>query len=130
MKNNLKQIIFALIVLIVIGGAAFYIMNTKAPEIVKEAIPPYAYDGSEDAVVIDNGQLKMTMDPKTTEFSIEVEDSGKIWYSNPQDAVNDAMALDDQKSYLQSPLIMSYSITQGLETTYNSYAFSAQKRYL
>ncbi len=126
MKNNLKQIIFALIVLIVIGGAAFYIMNTKAPEIVKEAIPPYAYDGSEDAVVIDNGQLKMTMDPKTTEFSIEVEDSGKIWYSNPQDAVNDAMALDDQKSYLQSPLIMSYSITQGLETTYNSYAFSAQ----
>ncbi|SHN57586.1 hypothetical protein SAMN02745247_01745 [Butyrivibrio hungatei DSM 14810] len=134
MKKELKQklikglikLIPSLIIFLIIVGAIFYVVNTKAPEESKEAIPPYAYGGGEDTITIDNGQLKLSMDPKTTEFSIEVKDSGKVWYSNPLDAAEDEKALDDQKAYLQSPLIMSYSITQGLETTYNSYAFSAQ----
>ncbi|MCR4756856.1 MAG: hypothetical protein K5792_03555 [Butyrivibrio sp.] len=134
MKKELKQklikglikLIPSLIIFLIIVGAIFYVVNTKAPEESKEAIPPYAYGGGEDTITVDNGQLKLSMDPKTTEFSIEVKDSGKVWYSNPQGAAEDEKALDDQKSYLQSPLIMSYSITQGLETTYNSYAFSAQ----
>lgn len=134
LKKELKQklikglikLIPSLIICLVIVGAFFYVVNTKAPEESKEAIPPYAYGGGEDTITVDNGQLKLSMDPKTTEFSIEVKDSGKVWYSNPQGAAEDEKALDDQKAYLQSPLIMSYSITQGLETTYNSYAFSAQ----
>lgn len=134
LKKELKQklikglikLIPSLIIFLIIVGAIFYVVNTKAPEESKEAIPPYAYGGGEDTITIDNGQLKLSMDPKTTEFSIEVKDSGKVWYSNPLDAAEDEKALDDQKAYLQSPLIMSYSITQGLETTYNSYAFSAQ----
>ncbi len=134
LKKELKQklikglirLIPSLIIFLIIVGAIFYVVNTKAPEESKEAIPPYAYGGGEDTITIDNGQLKLSMDPKTTEFSIEVKDSGKVWYSNPQGAAEDEKALDDQKAYLQSPLIMSYSITQGLETTYNSYAFSAQ----
>ncbi len=116
----------SIIILLIIVAGALYIINTKAPVEQKEAIPPYAYEGGEEPVVVDNGQLKLTMDPKTTEFQIEVKDSGKVWYSNPQGAAEDALALEDQKAFLQSPLIMSYSITQGLETTYNSFAFSAQ----
>ena len=133
-QNELQQKILkgflnllpSIIVLLIIVGAALYVINTKAPTETKEPIPPYAYEGGDEPVVVDNGQLKLTMDPKTTEFSIEVKDSGKVWYSNPQGAAEDAGALDDQKNYLQSPLVMSYSITQGLETTYNSFAFSAQ----
>ncbi len=116
----------SIIVLLIIVGAALYVINTKAPTEVKEPIPPYAFDGNDKPVVIDNGQLKLTMDPATTEFTVEVKDSGKVWYSNPKDAAEDTAALDDQKNYLQSPFILSYSITQGLETTYNSFAFSAQ----
>ncbi|WP_026662008.1 DUF5696 domain-containing protein [Butyrivibrio proteoclasticus] len=116
----------SIIVLLIIVGAALYVINTKAPTEVKEPIPPYAFDGTDKPVVIDNGQLKLTMDPATTEFTVEVKDSGKVWYSNPKDAAEDTAALDDQKNYLQSPFILSYSITQGLETTYNSFAFSAQ----
>ncbi|WP_092324495.1 DUF5696 domain-containing protein [Butyrivibrio sp. YAB3001] len=115
----------SIIIFLIIAGAAIYVINTKAPTEEKEAIAPYAYEGGEDPIVVDNGQLKLTMDPKTTEFSLEVKDSGKVWYSNPQNAAEDTAALDDQKNFLQSPLVMSYSITQGLETTYNSYAFSA-----
>ncbi len=134
MKKELKEKLIkglirflpSLILLLIILVVSIYVINTKAPEEAKEAIPPYAYAGGEEAVVIDNGQLKLTMDPLTTEFALEVKDSGKVWYSNPKDAAEDETALDDQKAFLQSPLIMSYSITQGLETTYNSYAFSAQ----
>ena len=128
-QNILQQflkLLPSIILVLIIAGGAFYIINTKAPTEVKEAVQPYAYEGGEDDVVIDNGQLKLTMDPLTTEFSLEVKDSGKVWYSNPLGAAEDAAALDDQKLFLQSPLVMSYSITQGLETTYNSFGFSAQ----
>ena len=123
--SGIVKFIPSLIILLVILAGIIFIVNTKAPTEEKEIIEPYAYEGSEDDVVIDNGQLKLTMDPKTTEFSVEVKDSGKIWYSNPQGAAEDTAALEDQKLFLQSPLVMSYSITQGLETTYNSYGFSA-----
>ena len=124
--KGLKPLIPSIIIVLIIVVAAAYVINTKAPVEEKEAIPPYAYEGGEEPVVVDNGQLKLTMDPKTTEFSIEVKDSGKVWYSNPQNAAEDPAALEDQKNFLQSPLLMSYSITQGLETTYNSFAYSAQ----
>nr|MCR4903509.1 hypothetical protein [Butyrivibrio sp.] len=134
MKKELKQklikglvkLIPSLIIVALILGVTLYVVNTKAPVDEKEVIPPYAFDGAEEPVVIDNGDLTMTMDPATTEFSIEVNDSGKVWYSNPQNVLEDTLALEDQKALLQSTLVMSYSITQGLETTYNSYSFSAQ----
>ncbi len=122
----IKPLIPSIIIVAIIAVAAVYVINTKAPTEEKEPIPPYAYEGGDEPVVVDNGQLKLTMDPLTTEFSIEVKDSGKVWYSNPQGAAEDPAALEDQKSFLQSPLIMSYSITQGLETTYNSFGYSAQ----
>ncbi len=123
--SGFLKLLPSIIILLLLIGGVIYVVSTKAPTEVKEAIPPYAYEGGEEPVVVDNGQLKLTMDPKTTEFSIEVKDSGKVWYSNPQGAAEDALALEDQKAFLQSPFIMSYSITQGLETTYNSYGFSA-----
>ena len=124
--EGLVKFLPSIIILLIIVVGVLYIINTKATTETVEPVQPYAFDGNDKEVVIDNGQLKLTMDPLTTEFSLEVKDSGKVWYSNPQDAAEDTAALDDQKLFLQSPLVMSYSITQGLETTYNSYGFSAQ----
>ena len=109
--SGFLKLLPSIIILLLLIGGVIYVVSTKAPTEVKEAIPPYAYEGGEEPVVVDNGQLKLTMDPKTTEFSIEVKDSGKVWYSNPQGAAEDALALEDQKAFLQSPFIMSYSIT-------------------
>ena len=120
--KHLPSIILALIIVI----AAVVIVNYKPAVEEKEAVKPYTFEGDDKPVVVDNGELKLTMDPLTTEFTLEVKDSGKVWYSNPKDAAEDAIALEDQKAFLQSPLIMSYSITQGLETTYNSFGYSAQ----
>ncbi|WP_026653062.1 DUF5696 domain-containing protein [Butyrivibrio proteoclasticus] len=116
----------ALVLLAIVIVGVLVIVNIKPPVEDEEGFAPYAYAGGEDPVVIDNGKLKLTMDPLTTEFTIEVKDSGKIWYSNPQNVEDDTVALTDEKSLLQSTLVMSYSITQGLETTYNSYQYSVQ----
>ena len=124
--KGVKPLIPSIILALIIIGAILFVVNTKDTVEVKEAIQPYAYDGGEEPVVIDNGQLKLTMDPQTTAFSVEVKDSGKVWYSNPEGAADDVKALDDQKNLLQSPLLMSYSITQGLETTYNTFDYSTK----
>jgi len=120
--SQLPKIILALVIL----AGVLLVINYKNPEEKKEAIAPYAYSGSEEQTVIENDELKLVMDNATTEFSIEVKDSGKIWYSNPQDANEDPVALQDEKALLQSPLVMSYAVTTGLETTYNSFGYSAQ----
>jgi len=133
-KNELSQKILkavlkrlpSIILVLIIVVIAVVVMNYKTPEEKQEAVAPYSFEGDDKPVVVDNGELKMVMDPKTTEFSLEVKDSGKVWYSNPKDADKDTKALEDQKDLLQSTLVMSYSVTQGLETTYNSYAFSAK----
>jgi hypothetical protein len=116
----LPSIILVLIILI----GALVIINIKPPVEEAEVIEPYTFEGDDKPIVVDNGELKLTMDPLTTTFSIEVKDSGKVWYSNPLNAAEDPLALEDQKAFLQSPFIMSYSITQGLETTYSTAGFS------
>ena len=118
--EHLPSIILALIIVV----AVIFVINYKPATEEKEVVQPYTFEGDDQAVVIDNGQLKLTMDPLTTAFELEVKESGKVWRSNPENVADDAMALEDQKAFLQSPLVMSYSITQGLETTYSSYGFS------
>ena len=118
--EHLPSIILALIIV----AAVIFVINYKPATEEKEVVQPYTFEGDDQAVVIDNGQLKLTMDPLTTAFELEVKESGKVWRSNPENVADDAMALEDQKAFLQSPLVMSYSITQGLETTYSSYGFS------
>ncbi len=115
-----------IIILLVILFGVIYVVNFNTGEGEKEAIKPYTYEGEGDETVVENDELKLVMDNKTTAFSIEVKDTGKVWYSNPQNAAEDAIALPDEKALLQSPLIMSYSVTAGLETTYNSFTYSTQ----
>ena len=68
------------------------------------------------------------MDPVTTQFTLTVKETGKVWKSNPDNAANDAIALPEEKANLQSPLIMSYSVVTGLETTYNTFAYSTSNQ--
>ncbi len=129
MKNEkirqvIKSLIGPVIICVLILVAVLFIINHKNASDTEEAIAPYSYDGGEDTVVIENDKLKLEMDPLTTQFSVTVKETGKVWKSNPDNAANDAIALPEEKANLQSPLIMSYSVVTGLETTYNTYAYS------
>lgn len=122
-KSLIGPVILCAIILI----GVFVVINYKGTEETTEAIRINAYDGSETPVVMENDNLKFVLDPTTTQFSIEVKDTGKIWYSNPVDAANDTIALASEKGRIQSTLTMTYSNQAGLETVYNNYDYSISK---
>lgn len=122
-KDKLKGLAIPLIITAAIVVAIFVIVNMRGETEQAEAIRPYAYDGSEQTIVVENDKLKLTMDPTTTQFTLEVKETGKIWYSNPPDADADPVAVASYKGRLQSTLLMTYCIASGLQTTYDSYTY-------
>ena len=123
-KEFLKSLIFPTILCLLILTGVYIIINYQNATDVEEVIPPYAYDGSEDAIILENDALKLTMDPTTTQFDLLVKETGKVWKSNPEGAENDSLALPEEKGKLQSTLVMSYNTENGLETTYDSFSYS------
>lgn len=123
-KDTLKSLIFPLILFAIIAIAIVVVMNYTNSEEEEEILAIEKYMGDEKPIVIENDKLKFTMDPMTTQFNVEVKESGKVWYSNPDGGASDSIALPDEKNKLQSTLIMSFMTETGLETTYNSYAYS------
>ena len=109
-----------------IAGGIYAAVRLQPGEAAEEPIQINSYTGDGKPVVMENDELLFTMDPKTTQFSVEVKDTGKVWYSNPQKAAQDPLALTDEKARLQSTLLMSYSVETGLEVTYNTNAFSIE----
>lgn len=125
-RETLQSMIFPTVLCLVILAGVFTIVNYQNKEEVEEVIEIHAYAGDDKEIVMENDALKFVMDPVTTQFSIEVKDSHKIWYSNPEGAQEDSLALSEEKNRLQSPLLMSYAVETGLETSYNSFAQSTQ----
>ena len=122
--RQLKSLIFPAILCAIIVIGIVVVMNYQNT-VEKDAIVRInGYEGSDESMVMENDRLKFTMDPTTTQFSLEVKDTGKVWYSNPQDAGNDTLALAAEKTKLQSTLLMSYSVISGLESQYDNYEYS------
>lgn len=121
--GRLKDLAVPVIITAVILVAVIAIINFKGTTEQTEGMTVYSYDGSEDAVMLENDKLKLTMDPTTTQFTLEVKETGKVWYSNPPRADADPVAVASYKGRLQSTLLMTYSIATGLQTTYDSYTY-------
>ncbi|MCR4989344.1 MAG: hypothetical protein K6A38_00565 [Lachnospiraceae bacterium] len=123
-KETLKSLIFPVVLSTIILVGVFVVINYQnAPE-EEEIIEIHAYAGDDKDIVLENDALKLTMDPSSTQFSVEVKSSHKIWYSNPEGSENDSAALAEEKNKLQSPLLLSYAVETGLETSFNAYAQS------
>lgn len=119
--SKLKSLIFPLVICAVIGVGIFVVLTWKPKEEAEFVIRPRGYEGTEDPIILENDSLKLTMDPLTTQFTLEVKDTGKVWYSNPQGAENDAIAKGLEKTSLQSTLLMSYCVSGGMEVQFNNY---------
>ncbi len=122
--RQMKSLIVPVILCIIILGGIYFVMHYQNATEKEEIVRINGYEGSDESVVMENDRLKFVMDPITTQFSLEVKDTGKVWYSNPQDAHNDTMALAAEKNKLQSTLLMSYSVVSGLESQYDNYEYS------
>ena len=106
-KDFLKSLIFPIVVCLIIVGllvVAKKVTDSKNAE--EESILPEFYTGEETELVLENDKLKFVLDPVTTQFTVEKKSTGKIWYSNPQDADTDAIALTAEKGRLKSTVIM------------------------
>ena len=124
LRSTLKSLLFPLILLGIIAGGILLVLNYKnAPE-EEEAIRIHGFEGDKTPIVMENDDLLFTMDPANTQFTLEVKSSGKVWKSNPEGVSADTLALSEEKSRLESTLLMSYSIVSGLEVSFNTDAFS------
>ena len=123
LAGKLKSMAVPVIITAVILVAIYAIVNFKGTTEQSEGMTIYSYDGAEEPVILENDKLKLTMDPLTTQFTLEVKETGKVWYSNPPEAESDPVAVASYKGRLQSTLLMTYSIATGLQTTYDSFTY-------
>jgi hypothetical protein len=124
LKKNVKSLLvpvfFFMVILAVILVVAFY----KEEEEIEEITKINEYDGKEKEIVLENDKLKFVMDSSTTQFLVTVKSTGQTWYSNPQDADKDSIALAADIENLKSTLLLTYSTINGVDTLYNNYKYS------
>ncbi|MDE6675019.1 MAG: hypothetical protein K2K19_09460 [Acetatifactor sp.] len=123
----LKGLIAPGIIALVILAAVLIILNYHNAEDEEEIIRVNGWEGDIEEVVLENNDLRFVMDPSTTQFSLEVKSSGKVWNSNPEGGSSDPLALTAEKGRLQSTLALTWSTQAGVDAPYNNYNYSIEK---
>lgn len=108
--RQLKSLIAPGIIALIILIGVLIILNYNEAEEEEEVIRINGWEGEDTELVLENEALKFVMDPSNTHFTLEVKSSGKIWYSNPEDAAADTLALTSERqaavhngNYLEYP---------------------------
>lgn len=127
-SKKLKSLIGPILLLLIIVGVALFIMLYKESAEPVEIIKVNAYEGSEDDIVLENNKLKLVMDATTTQFALTVKDTGAVWLSNPENSDNDTLAQKNEKDKLKSTLLLTYSTINGVDTLYDNYTYSMEKK--
>src|SRR5574344_2460044 len=79
--------------------------------------------------ILENDNLKFELDPNTTHFTVTQKATGRVWYSNPQNAANDSIALPKEKNYMDSTLLLTFSTENGVTDTYDTSSFSVDRKF-
>lgn len=125
--RKLKELIVPGIILAVIVTVILVItLWREEPEPV-EIVKVNAFEGEQEQYILENDKIIFTLDAKTTQFTVKVKETGKVWYSNPQDADSDSRAVGEEKSKLKATLLLTYSTINGVDTLYNNYTYSMEK---
>ncbi len=123
LKGLIAPGVIALIILVIV----LVIINYQGAEEEEEIIRVNGWEGDIQEVVLENDDLRFVMDPGTTQFSLEVKSSGKVWNSNPEGGSSDPLALTTEKGRLQSTLALTWSTKAGVDAPYNNYDYSIEK---
>lgn len=125
-KSQVIKIIGLVLVLLLAGVATLVIKYWSEEAAPEEIIKVNKYDGEEKTYVLESDKLLFELDSQTTYFKITSKGNGHIWYSNPQEAANDTIALTTEKNKLRSTLLLTYSNKNGVDTQLDNYAFSIE----
>ncbi|MBO4415497.1 MAG: hypothetical protein J5824_05885 [Lachnospiraceae bacterium] len=126
-KKTLKSMIFPIVLLAVIGIAVLLIVKYGAAVEDEPQVVPEKYEGSEEPIILENDKLKLTMDPLTTNFTLLVKESGKVWTSSVPEADADPIAQMSEKGKLKSEILLNHTTQNGLDTLYDSYSYSTSR---
>lgn len=126
--KQLKSMIAPLILCLIIVGGIFVVITYQNQEEPTEVIRLNGYEGDGQPIVMENDKLKFEMDSETTQFSVTVKSTGKVWYSNPEGGANDPVAQASEKGRLQSTLAMVWSTKNGVDSEYNNYDYGIKNK--
>ena len=89
-----------------------------------EPVNYYTSENNLEEYTLENDFLRLHMDGATSYFSLEDKTTGEIWYSVPENGATDPMADATMRKWLQSTMILTYSINSGLTTIFDNYTNS------
>ena len=125
--DALKGLIFPVVLILIFAIGIYLIIHVVNVTPEEDEIIPRAYAGEEEVFTLENDDLKLELNSLTTNFTITQKKTGKVWSSVAANAEDDSVALQDEKGKMQSNVVLSYAVTNGLETVYNSYDYSVKK---
>ncbi|MDR2505462.1 MAG: DUF5696 domain-containing protein [Oscillospiraceae bacterium] len=129
-KRWLPRTIASVVILLALAAFAhFVVMPLYGEEEAAEAssVIVHGYVEGEKEYTLENDALRFVMDAATTSFSVLRKADGTIWYSNPQDAANDPLALPADKANLMATLNIAYTMSNGSSTQFNNYSYSIER---
>ena len=129
-KSLIRRLIPWIIVLALLAALVIFVgiplYGQKETETIEAPEISY-YEGESGELVMENDDLRFTMDAATTQFLVEEKETGRIWRSNPENAAQDPVALSLNKDTLSSTLIVTYT-TSGGEVAMNNYTYAIQNQ--
>ena len=118
---------------VIILGFLTYIV-IRLVQVGKAVQPQFDYfeydaESQPQSYVMKNQNIIFELDPSTTQFTVTQKNTGKVWYSNPQQAMQDPIALVKEKNNMMSTMLLKYSTENGTEDTYDLYTNSIQRNF-
>ena len=124
-KKIIRRLIALTVILALLAGLVyvFYLIYTEKDVTSGREPRLIFYEGDGEPVTIENDKIALEMDAGTTQFKVTSKETGKVWYSNPQDRDKDPIAHGVNSDMLASTLTLTYTIA-GSETELNNYRYS------
>ena len=118
-------------ILAILGFLTYIVI--RLVQVGKVVQPPFDYyeysEAKNPSYVLENNYIKFEMDPQTTNFTVLQKNTGRVWYSSPENAKSDKIALTKEKNNMMSAVLIKYSTENGNDDTYDTYTNSVQRKF-
>lgn len=129
-KKLLRRLITAAVVLALLAALVIFVgipLFSKTEDDGGHSVEILYFEDKAKDLTMENDRLLFSMNTGDTHFSLTDKLTGQVWYSNPQDAADDKIALSANKEALNSTLLVSYATASG---TYelNNYRYAIENQ--
>ena len=83
------------------------------------------YEGDNKAIVMENDEMLFEMDAATTHFKVTEKATGRVWYSNPENADKDTVAIASGRNLMQATAVVTYTNSAG-SIDMDNYSYSIE----